>query len=143
MKSTDGAHGGIVYTAGAFDLLHVGHVRIIQAAAALGDTLVVGVSTDELIHEYKGHAPAVPYEERRELVAALRGVDAVIPQHTQDKIAIWERVGFHRWVVGDDWFDADKYQTYRRQLQALGVECIFLPYTEGVSSTLRRRALGA
>src|SRR2546423_11208876 len=92
--------GGIVYTAGAFDLLHVGHVRIIQAAAALGDSLVVGVSTDELIREYKGHAPTVPYDERRELVAALRGVDAVIPQHTQDKGAAGERVGFPRWGGG-------------------------------------------
>ena len=134
--------GGIVYTAGAFDLLHVGHIRILQAAAALGKSLVVGVSTDELILEYKRHAPAVPYEERRELVAAIRGVDAVIPQHTQDKVAIWERVGFHRWVVGDDWFDAEKYQEYRRQLGAVGVECIFLPYTDGVSSTLRRRIVG-
>jgi glycerol-3-phosphate cytidylyltransferase len=135
--------GGLVYTAGAFDLLHVGHLRIIQAAAALGETLVVGVSTDELIFDYKGHAPAVPYDERRELVAALRGVDAVIPQQTQDKVAIWERLRFDRWVVGDDWFDSEKYQEYRRQLEAVGVECFFLPYTNGVSSTLRRRAIGA
>jgi glycerol-3-phosphate cytidylyltransferase len=135
--------GGLVYTAGAFDLLHVGHLRIIQAAAALGDTLIVGVSTDELIYEYKGHAPTVPYDERRELVAALRGVDAVIPQRTQDKFAIWERLRFDRWVVGDDWFDTDTYQEYRRKLEAVGVESVFLPYTAGVSSTLRRRAVGA
>jgi glycerol-3-phosphate cytidylyltransferase len=135
--------GGIVFTSGAFDLLHVGHVRIIQAAAALGDTLIVAVSTDELISEYKGHAPAVPYEERRELVAALQGVDAVIPQRSQDKFAMWERLRFDRWVHGDDWFDSDKFQHYRQQLEAVGVDCIFLPYTSGVSSTLRRTALGA
>jgi glycerol-3-phosphate cytidylyltransferase len=135
--------GGMVYTAGAFDLLHVGHLRIIQAAAALGDTLVVGVSTDELIYEYKGHQPHVPYEERRELVAALKDVDAVIPQRTQDKFAVWERLKFDRWVVGDDWFDSDKYQEYRRQLEEVGVECVFLPYTAGISSTIRRRAIGA
>ena len=135
--------GGMVYTAGAFDLLHVGHLRIIQAAAALGDTLVVGVSTDELIYEYKGHAPAVPYDERRELVSALRGVDMVIPQRTQDKFAVWERLKFDCWVVGDDWYDSDKYQEYRRQLEAVGVECVFLPYTAGISSTIRRRAIGA
>jgi glycerol-3-phosphate cytidylyltransferase len=133
---------GIVYTAGAFDLLHVGHLRIISAAAALGDTLVVGVSTDELILEYKGRAPTVPYEQRRELVAGLRGVDAVIPQRTQDKFAIWERIRFDCWLVGDDWFDTEKYQEYRRQLEAVGVKCVFLPYTAGVSSTLQRQALG-
>jgi glycerol-3-phosphate cytidylyltransferase len=132
-----------VYTAGAFDLLHVGHLRILQAAAALGGRLVVGVSTDELIMEYKGHAPHVPYDERREIVAALRGVDLVIPQRTQDKVAVWDRVRFDTWVVGDDWYDNEKYQEYRAQLEAVGVECIFLPYTAGVSSTIRRRALGA
>lgn len=135
--------GGTVYTAGAFDLLHVGHIRMIQAAAALGDRLIVGVSTDELIREYKGIDAMVPYDERRELVAALRGVDLVIPQRTQDKVAMWERLKFDNWVVGDDWFDTEKYQEYARQLEAVGVECTFLPYTNGVSSTLRRRALGA
>jgi glycerol-3-phosphate cytidylyltransferase len=135
--------GEVVYTAGAFDLLHVGHIRILQAAAALGDRLVVGVSTDELILEYKGHLPAVPYDERRELVAAVRGVDLVIPQQTQDKLAIWERIHFDRWVVGDDWFDSEKYRGYKRALEAVGVEAVFLPYTSGVSSTLRRQALGA
>jgi glycerol-3-phosphate cytidylyltransferase len=135
--------GGLVYTAGAFDLLHVGHLRVIQAAAALGDTLVVGVSTDELVYEYKGHAPTVSYDERRELVSALRGVDFVVPQRTQDKFVMWERLQFDTWVVGDDWFDSDKYQQYRRKLAAVGVETVFLPYTEGVSSTLRRTAIGA
>ena len=135
--------GSLVYTAGAFDLLHVGHVRVIQAAAALGDSLVVGVSTDELIQEYKGHLPHQEYEERREIVASIKGVGTVIPQKTQDKLAVWERVRFDTWVVGDDWYDSEKYQEYCRQLEAVGVHCIFLPYTNGVSSTLRRAALGA
>jgi glycerol-3-phosphate cytidylyltransferase len=133
----------VVYTAGAFDLLHVGHIRIIQAAAAFGDTLIVGVSTDELIMDYKNQAPVVPYEERREIVAALSGVDLVVSQRSQDKFAMWERLQFNRWVVGDDWFDTQKYQLYRKRLAAVGVETFFLPQTEGVSSTLRRRALGA
>jgi glycerol-3-phosphate cytidylyltransferase len=134
--------GGMVYTAGAYDLLHVGHVRMIQGAAALGETLVVGVSTDELIMEYKGISPAVPYEERRELVAAVRGVDMVIPQHTQDKMAVWERLHFDTWVVGDDWFDSEKYQNFRRELETVGVQTVFFPYTNGVSSTLRRLQFG-
>jgi glycerol-3-phosphate cytidylyltransferase len=138
-----GRGGDLVYTAGAFDLLHVGHVRIIQAAAALGERLVVGVSTDELILEYKGRAPTVPYEQRREIVAGLRGVDAVIPQSSQDKFAVGERLHFGTWVVGDDWFETDKYQAYRKQLEEVGVHCLFLPYTAGVSTTLQRQAIGA
>jgi glycerol-3-phosphate cytidylyltransferase len=143
MESPVGRKGGVVFTSGVFDLLHVGHVRMIQAAAKLGDTLIVGVSTDELVAEYKGHAPSVPFDERRELVAALQGVDLVIPQRSQDKFAMWERLRFDRWVHGDDWFDTDSFKQYRRQLEAVGVDCIFLPYTNGVSSTLRRAALGA
>jgi glycerol-3-phosphate cytidylyltransferase len=134
---------GVVYTAGAFDLLHVGHIRVIQAAAALGDQLIVGVSTDELILEYKGRKPSDPYDERRELVGAIKGVDLVVPQRSQDKFALWERLQFDTWVVGDDWFDSDKYQDYRTRLEAVGVKCVFLPYTEGVSTTLRRHAIGA
>ena len=134
---------GMVYTAGAFDLLHVGHLRMIQGASGLGDRLVVGVSTDELILEYKGRPPLVPYDERRELVAALRGVDAVVPQRSQDKFEMWERLGFDCWVVGDDWHGSSKYQGFRTRLEAVGVRCVFLPYTSGVSSTLRRDALGA
>jgi glycerol-3-phosphate cytidylyltransferase len=132
----------VVYTAGAFDLLHIGHLRIIQNAAALGDTLVVGVSTDELIEQYKGVRPTIPYDERREIVASLKGVDLVVPQHTVDKFEVWQRLRFHRWVVGDDWYDSESYQEYRRRLADEGVETIFLPYTSGVSSTLRRKAFG-
>jgi glycerol-3-phosphate cytidylyltransferase len=138
-----GGTGGLVYTAGAFDLLHVGHLRILQAAASFGDRLVVGVSTDELIYEYKGILPTVPYDERRELVSSIKGVDLVIPQRMQDKFEVWERLQFDTWVVGDDWYDSEKYQGYKRQLEAVGVQCVFLPYTSGVSSTLRRAAIGA
>ena len=133
----------MVYTAGAYDLLHVGHLRMIQSAAGLGDRLVVGVSTDELITEYKGRPPMIPYDERREIVAALKGVAAVVPQRSLDKYEMWERLRFDRWVHGDDWYASDTHQEYRRRLEAVGVECLFLPYTSGVSSTLRRDALGA
>ena len=130
-----------VYTSGTFDLLHAGHLRLLQAAARLGDRLVVGVSTDELVLEYKGHPPAVPYEERSEMVAALRGVDLVLPQRTQDKMAMWEHLRFDRWVHGDDWRDDERFRRYRRELEAVGVDCLFLPYTPGVSSTSRRHAI--
>lgn len=133
----------VVYTAGAFDLLHIGHLRILQNAAALGDKLIVGVSTDELIKQYKGIRPTIPYDERREIVAAIRGVDLVVPQHTTDKFEVWERLRFDRWVVGDDWYDSEEYQDFRRRLAEVGVDTIFLPYTQGVSSTLRRKAFGA
>jgi glycerol-3-phosphate cytidylyltransferase len=128
----------VVYTCGTFDLFHIGHLRMIQAAAALGETLVVAVSTDELVESYKGIRPTVPFEERLEIVRAVRGVDLAIAQRSQDKVEAWERIGFDTWVVGDDWFDTEKYQGYKERLTERGVECVFLPYTTGVSSTERR-----
>lgn len=132
----------VVYTAGTFDLFHLGHLRMIQNAAALGETLIVAVSTDELMQSYKNTRPAVPFEERLEIVRAIRGVDLAIPQTSTDKFEAWKRIGFDVWVVGDDWFGHDKYEGYRKQLADVGVTSVFLPYTQGVSSTQRRRANG-
>lgn len=128
----------IVYTAGTFDLFHIGHVRMIRAARGFGDKVIVAVSTDELVEQYKGKRPIVPFDERLEMVRAMRGVDAVIAQHSQDKFAAWERIKFDVWLVGDDWYGSPKYEDYRQRLEAVGVHCAFLPYTSGVSSTMRR-----
>jgi len=132
----------LVYTSGTFDLLHIGHVRILRAAQAFGDRVIVGVSTDELVEQYKGRRPVVPFEERLEMVRALRGVDAVIAQHDQDKFAAWERMQFDVWLVGDDWYGTPQYDEYRTRLQAVGVHCAFVPYTAGVSSTSRKLDAG-
>lgn len=130
----------VVFTAGTYDLFHLGHLRMIEHARALGDTLIVGVSTDELVQNYKGIKPTVPFVERLEIVRNIKGVDLAVPQHSQDKFAAWERMGFDVWVVGDDWYGAEKYEQYRRQLTEVGVDCVFLPYTAGISSTQRRAA---
>jgi glycerol-3-phosphate cytidylyltransferase len=130
----------VVYTCGTFDLFHLGHLRMIENAKALGETLIVAVSTDELVESYKGLSPTVPFEERLEIVKAIRGVDLAIAQRSQDKVEAWERLGFDTWVVGDDWFGTEKYQQYRDELTERGVDCVFLPYTAGVSSTQRRVA---
>jgi glycerol-3-phosphate cytidylyltransferase len=132
----------VVYTCGTFDLFHLGHLRMIENARALGDTLVVGVSTDELVEDYKSVKPAVPFAERLEIVKAIQGVDLAIPQTSRDKFEAWQKIGFDVWVVGDDWFGTDTYEGYRKQLEDVGVSCVFLPYTAGVSSTQRRRDNG-
>lgn len=73
-----------VVTYGTFDLFHIGHLRLLERAAALGDRLVVGVSTDEFTRE-KGKTSIQPYEERVRIVAALRVVDAVFPEKSWDQ----------------------------------------------------------
>ena len=128
------------YTAGVFDLFHVGHVNILRNARSLCDSLVVGVTTDELV-SYKGSHPLIPFLDRIELVRACRYVDAAVPQTSIDKFAAWERLKFDVLFVGDDWFGDDTWRTYEEKLAEVGVSVVYLPYTEGVSSTTLKRLL--
>ena len=128
------------YTAGVFDLFHVGHVNILRNARSLCDRLVVGVTTDELV-SYKGSRPLIPFQDRIELVRACRYVDVAVPQTSIDKFAAWERLKFDILFVGDDWFGDDTWRTYEEKLTEVGVSVIYLPYTKGVSSTSLKRLL--
>lgn len=93
-----------VITFGTFDVLHVGHLRILERAAALGDRLVVGVSSDALNIGKKGRAPVFPQDERLQLVAALRCVDAVfIEESLELKRHYLTEYGADVLAMGDDW----------------------------------------
>lgn len=94
----------IVFANGAFDILHVGHVRFLQGAAAEGDVLVVGVNTDESIRQYKGpDRPLQPLAERMEMVAAFRCVDLVTCFSEPTCDAILELVRPHVHAKGPDY----------------------------------------
>ncbi len=129
----------IVYAAGTWDMFHVGHLNILRSAKALGDFLVVGVSTDELILEYKGHHPLLSYEDRAAVVAACRYVDAVVPQRTLEKDEQLKKLDVDILVVGDDWWER-KVRGHSFMIEN-GRRVVYLPYTEGRSSTQLRQAL--
>lgn len=131
----------LVYTTGTFDLFHVGHLNMLKAAKALGDVLIVGVSTDELVQEYKNRRPIIPFEERIRIVSELRCVDICVPQYTRDKFEAWKRLGFDVWVVGDDWYGKPDTEQWKNRLEEVGVRVVFLPYTRSVSSTKIREKL--
>ncbi|MEN9800061.1 MAG: Glycerol-3-phosphate cytidylyltransferase [Pseudomonadota bacterium] len=123
-----------VLTYGTFDLLHHGHVRLLSRARALGDRLVVGVSTDAF-NEGKGKRSLFPYEERAELVGALRWVDEVIPESTWDqKRQDILRLRADVLVMGDDW---------RGRFDDLSDLCevVYLPRTPIVSTTSLKATL--
>ena len=124
----------IVYTSGTFDLFHYNHLRMINYARALGDILIVGVSTDELVCLYKAKS-AIPFEERMKIIEALKTPDIVIPQHTLDHTEIVKKLNIDAFVVGDDWFGKYDY------LKELGVEVFYFPYGMGISTSNLKKSI--
>src|SRR5690606_3085285 len=92
-----------VLTYGTFDLFHIGHLRLLERLRALGDRLIVGVSTDDF-NRVKGKKTVVPYTDRVAIVSALRCVDVVIPETSWDqKAQDIERYGVSIFGMGSDW----------------------------------------
>ena len=118
----------VVYTAGTFDMLHINHLKMLEYARALGDILIVGVNTDELVASYKSD-PIIPFEERIALMKAIKGPDIVIPQHSLDHTDKVKKLNFDIFVVGDDWTGKYDY------LKEMGVTVVYFPYGKGVSSS--------
>jgi len=118
----------VVYTSGTFDMLHANHIKLFEYCRALGDILIVGVNTDELVESYKS-TPIIPFEERIALVKALKYPDIVIPQRSLNHTDKVKNLNFDIFVVGDDW--AGKYD----YLKELGVDVVYFPYGSGVSSS--------
>ena len=131
----------IGYTTGVFDLFHVGHLNILRRAKQQCDYLIVGVSTDELCMEYKKKKPVICYEERCEIVAAIRYVDQVVPQENRDKFAAWEKYHFDKMFVGDDWKGSALFTQMEEKYRPLGVEIVYFPYTKETSSTYLKKTL--
>lgn len=118
-----------VITFGTFDLFHIGHVRILERARALGDRLTVGISTDDLNFVKKAKRPIHSESDRRDIVAALKCVDEVFYEHSLDlKAEYIERYRADKLVMGHDWEGKfDDMRTY--------CDVIYLPRTEGISTT--------
>lgn len=128
------------YTTGVFDLFHIGHLNLLRKAKEQCDYLIVGVSTDELV-SYKHKQAVIPFEERKQIVGAIKYVDKVVAQENMDKMAAWKRLHFNVMFVGDDWKGTPKWDEYERQFKEVGVEIVYFPYTKGTSSTLINQTL--
>lgn len=126
----------IGYTSGVFDMFHIGHLNILRRAKEKCDFLIVGVSTDECVKSYKNKVPIIPFEERIEIVKAIRYVDDVVPQENMDKMDAWQKLKFNVMFHGDDWKGTDLYRSIEENFKEVGVEIVYLPHTEGISSTM-------
>lgn len=126
----------IGYTTGTFDLFHVGHLNILEKSKEMCEHLIVGVSTDEVVYGYKHKHPVIPFDDRMKIVKAIRYVDEVVPQTSMDKFQAWEKLRFDVMFHGDDWKGSALYNEYEKKLKDVGVDIVFIPHTEGVSSSI-------
>jgi len=125
----------IGYTTGVFDLFHVGHLRILKKARQRCDRLIVGVTSDELVFSRKGRWPVIQQHERMEILAGISAVSKVVPQNSMDKANAFKEHKFDIMFVGDDWKGTPQWQAIEQLLGPLGVEFVYFPYTQSVSST--------
>lgn len=124
-----------VVTFGTYDLFHIGHLRVLERAAELGDRLVVGVSTDDLNVSKKGYAPVYSFEERARIIGALTVVDDVFAEASLEmKGDYLTEHGADMLVMGSDW--EGKFDDFRSIC-----EVIYLPRTPGISTSALRRML--
>lgn len=129
------------YTAGVYDMFHIGHLNIIRNAKMRCETLIVAVSTDELVQNYKHKTPVIPFENRVAIVSAIKYVDKVVPQADMNKQKAALDNHIDVMFVGDDWKGTDKWEKIENELNAVGIDVVYLPHTDGISSTLLRNIL--
>lgn len=123
-----------VFTSGSFDLFHVGHLNILERSAALGDELIVGVSTDELIQYYKGMPPVIPFEQRIRIVSSIKCVTKVVKQVKLTEVAQLQGEEIDIVTIGDDW--ENKYlEGLEWMKQQPEKKVVYFPYTPGISTT--------
>lgn len=124
-----------VITYGTFDILHIGHINLLRRARALGDRLVVGLSSDEF-NRGKHKSSLLNYENRKVVLESIRYVDEVFPEHNWDqKVDDVKRYGAGVFVMGHDW---------EGKFDFLGAHCevVYLPRTEDISTTEIKRSIG-
>lgn len=131
----------IGYTTGVFDMFHIGHLNILRRAKEKCDYLIVGVSTDKVVEDYKHHKPIIPFEQRLAIVGAIRYVDEVVPQCSMDKLEFLKNRHFDVMFHGDEWKGTELYERYEKEFAKYGARIEYLSHTEGISSSMLREIL--
>lgn len=131
------------YMAGVYDLFHVGHLNLINRAKDHCEYLIVGVLTDELVYHFKKKYPVISFEERSAIIAAIKGVDEVVPVTLENvgKMQSWEQLHFDVQFSGSDYENAPDWLADKKRLEEVGSTIMFFPYTQSTSSTDIRKKL--
>ena len=134
------ANKKIVFVGGCFDLFHIGHLNLLQKAKECGDIVIVGVTADELVEQQKSTKPVIPLKERMQIIESLSCVDFVVAQDKLADVDLLKRLFVDVFISGSDWEnkkdEPEGYEWIRNNL-----EMIFLPRTEGISSTSIKQEL--
>lgn len=140
-KENEIGHYHIGYVSGAYDLFHVGHLRLLKRCKEHCDYLIVGVDSDELVEIYKNKKPCIPEEERLEIVKAVKYVDdaVIVDYHNANVANAWDLYQFDVQFCGDD--HEGILQDRKKYLQSLGSDMVFFPYTMSTSSTKIRKQI--
>lgn len=129
------------YTTGVYDMFHIGHLNILERSKEMCDFLLVGVTTDELCFKRKHKYPIVCEKERCAIVKAIRYVDEVVLQEDMNKLAAVKRYGCDVVFVGSDWKGTEAWEKYEYEFRKIGVDVVYLPHTDGTSSSILRDKL--
>ncbi len=116
-------------------MFHIGHLNLLNHAKEHCDYLIVGVNSDELVEQYKHKKPVICEAERAEIVRNIKAVDEVVIADTLDKEVALRKYHFDAIFIGDDWKGNPRWEKTGEDLKKHGVDLVFLPHTEGISST--------
>ena len=125
----------IVYTVGTFDMLHVGHLALLERCRTLGDVVTVGVASDSVVKSYKFRVPVIPLDQRMEMLRALRCVDIVRPYHELEYVSACRELNVDIFVIGEDWGDKPHNKDVESYLKSHGKKIIQILYDARTSST--------
>lgn len=128
----------VIYTVGTFDLLHVGHLDLLEYCKTLGekdDKFVVGVASDEVVGSYKRNVPVIPLEQRMEMIKALKCVDDVVSYDKLDYVSNCKALDVDIFVIGEDWGDQEHNIAVEKYLKSKGKKIVQVTYNPLTSST--------
>jgi glycerol-3-phosphate cytidylyltransferase len=125
----------IVYTVGTFDLLHVGHLALLNYCKTLGDVVAVGVASDKVVNLYKPNVPVIPLNQRMEMLEALQCVDIVRPYHELEYVSGCKELKADIFVIGGDWSRNLPNLNVEAYLKAEGKKIVQISYNPRTSST--------
>jgi glycerol-3-phosphate cytidylyltransferase len=125
----------VVYTVGTFDMLHVGHLALLERCRTLGAVVAVGVASDSVVKSYKFNVPVIPLEQRVEMLKALRCVDIVRPYHELEYVSACKELDVDIFVIGEDWGDKPHNLDVEYYLKSEGKRIVQVDYNSRTSST--------